>query len=207
MVDISYEIPLKAPEGTALTPKSMRRYDSGFPPTLSLDEALQYLEEECRQIPSVESVKMHSNYDRINVPKLRKMIDEDPAVCLELKLQGKAYFIVCHQWGMIEHNIYALHLALRAMLNIVKWGVADLETALYGFASERSRVFTEEAEDESLMSKDKWMTILRLDASATLEEANKSYRHHVKVAAENEEALLRLNQAIEAARKYYAKFR
>lgn len=206
MFELHYSHPLKVPDDVQLALKSQQRYDSGFPPTLTIDEALGYLVEECQQIPNTGRCTLHSNYDRINSPKLRKKLQDGSAVCLELSVSGQRYYLTSHIWGMIEHNIYALHLTVRAINNIVKWGVADHSQALSGFDAFRSSVATEDGlSAEDLLNKGQWMAILRLSHNATLDEANAAYRKFAKEAAENEEALLRLNQAIEAARAYFAK--
>lgn len=206
MFEITYRYPLKVPEGTTLTSRSQRRYDSGFPPALSMDDALRYLEDECRQLPGARTnVTLYTGYERIQTPKLRQKIDDEPGACLEIEMDRKRYYLICHIWGMTEHNIYALHLTLRALNNIVKWGVADYATVLAGFSAVKETIHSETiVGDEDLLGRGKWMGVLRLSEDATLEDANTAYRHYAKLA-EDENELRKLNEAIREARAYFAR--
>ncbi len=206
MREIKHSHPVKIPSGESMSTKAQKRYDSGFSPSLTIDEALRYFEEECQALPEAASITLHSNYDRITVPRLRQMVADNSAVCCEIRLNAKSYYLFSHQWGLTEQNIYAIHLTLRAVHNIVKWRLSDYGSLLGAFGQTTAETIDRFVEDESeLVSRGQWMTILRLSESDTLEEANAAYRFYAKKAAESEEGLLRLNQAIEAARKYFAR--
>ncbi len=208
MLEIRYEFPLKVPAGTVITPKSQKRYDSGFSPTLTIDEALGYLEEECNRFTGQVEVTLYSNYEHLNTDRLRKKVADDCSVCCELKYNHKSCYFVCHKWGLTEQNIYALHLTLRAIHNIVNWGVSDYETILSGFSTDAPKQIShqETLNEKVLVSRGQWLAILRLQEDASLEDANEAYRYYAKKAANSEEGLLRLNQAVSAAREYFASF-
>lgn len=200
--EIAYSCPLKIPKGHALMFMRQRRYDNGFPQSLTLDSALQYLEDELNALPDVH-VSVYSNYDRINSPRTRAKREDDSAVCIEIKKGTRSYYLLSDHWYLIEHNLYALHLTIRAIRNMVKWGTATYEQALAGFDA---AFVPGEAGKKAVPNDDalpEWMDVLGLGAHATLEDANAVYRSRAKEVANNEEALTRLNAAIDAARRYF----
>ena len=82
-----------------------------------------------------------------------------------------------------------------------KWGLAEIETAFRGFmASQRDAVAT--ATGTQISGQEPWLLALGLGPSATVHDANATYRARAKQVASNPEALLRLNAAIETARKF-----
>jgi hypothetical protein len=206
MPEIHYQHPLQVPNDTIITPKSQKRYDSGFSPTLTIGEALGYFEEECNRFPGQITVTLYSNYEHIQTDRLRQKMADDCSVCCELKYNHKSYYFVCHKWGLTEQNIYALHLTLRAIYNIVKWGVSDYESVLKGFSTVATKQISHQGalNEKELVNRGQWLAILRLQENATLDDANEAYRFYAKQAASSEEGLLRLNQAISAAREYFA---
>lgn len=209
MPEVIFEAPLKVPAAIQLTPRTKKRFDSGFSPTLSIDEALRYLQEEVAQFPEGAHFTIFSNYERLNDSKMRKRLSDECAVCCELGLGADRYYFVSHLWGLTEQNIYAIHLTLRAIHNIVRWGLADYETLLAAFrprgGTQQEAIGHTPVNEADLVSRGQWLAILRLQESSTLEEANEAYRFYAKKAANSEEGLLRLNQAIAAAREYFAK--
>lgn len=209
MPEINFSHPLKVPEGVTVTPKSQKRYDSGFSPSLTLDEAINYLQEECAKLPPDCRVTVFTNYDKILSPRLRKRTEDDSSALMLLAYKQRKYQILSHVWGLTEHNLYALHLAIRSFTNLVRWGICDFGTAIAGFTGPQAATAYLAAplkDEHDLISRGQWLAILRLDEESTLEDANNAYRYYAKKAAKSEEALLRLNQAIEAARDYYAKY-
>lgn len=200
-LDIKYLSPLKVPHGHTLSFQRQRRFDSGFPQGLSLDDAVQYLEDELKGLTGAH-VTIFSNYDRLNSNRTRSKREDDSAVCCEIKLGTRTYYVICDHWSLIEHNLYALHLSVRAMRNLVKWGVASLEQVLAGFdAAFQPGGGPVAAAHHDILPE--WMEVLGLGTGATLEDANTVYRRRAKEAANEEERLMELNAAIEAARKYF----
>ncbi len=200
MVEIIYDTPLKVPEGYETKPPSQRRFDHGFPPTLTLDEAINYMHDELMALEGMDKITVYTNYDHLNKERLRKKLSDDPGICIELRTGGRSYHILCDSWYMIEHNAYAIHLSLRAMKNIVKWGVADMATLLHGFGASSHVVDTRQAMSGDLPE---WMHFFGLGPSATLDQVNSIYRQRAKEVAEDEHKLLELNQMVEQARKYF----
>ena len=205
--EIAYICPLKIPKGHALMPQRQRRYDNGFPQTLTLDSAVQYLEDELKDIPGA-FVTVYSNYDRLNSPRTRAKREDDTAICCEIKYGSRIYYLLCDRWYMTEHNLYALHLSVRAIRNIVKWGVASFEQALAGFdaAYEAGAAPVAASNAKQYLAPEslpEWMKLLGMKPHDTIDDANGSYRRRAKEAANDEEMLVKLNSAIEAARKHF----
>lgn len=201
MADIIYEHPLKLPSGWEATPPSARIYNTAFPRTLTLTEALRFLEDEIRQFPFAAAA-IYSNYQHFTNERLRKKISNDTAgVSVMLKCYGREHMIACDRWQLTEHNAYAIHLALRAVRNFEDWAIATRAYALSLFAGNiaMKNLATESLESEELPQ---WMRDLGLGPTATLEDANAIYRRRAKDFADNQDALLKLNQSIEEARKH-----
>lgn len=202
--DIHYLCPLKIPHGYQLSFQRQRRYDNGFPQTLSLDDAVVYLEDELKGLTGAH-VSVFSNYDRLNSPRTRAKREDDSAVCVEIRLGTRSYYLICDRWYLVEHNIYALHLAVRAMRNMVKWGVGSIEQVLAGFDAAFDSAAGKTAAHVSAEALPEWMHVLGLGANATLDDANTVYRRRAKEAANanDEDRLMQLNAAIEAARTFF----
>ncbi|GEM_PF-1030493 len=208
MVEVSYVCPLKIPKGHKLSYQKSRRYDNGFSQSLTLDQAVNYLEEELQSTESGK-ITVYSNFERLNVPRLRRKVEDDAAICVEMHIGAKTYYLLCDSWYLPEHNLYALHLGIRALRNVVKWGLGDIHTVMSGFSSTATIVEADTdtataSSSGSVMVSD-WMTELGLGPASTLEDANAMYRHRAKQAVNDESRLVQLNQAIEAARKHFAK--
>lgn len=201
MIEISYISPLKVPKNHTLSYQRQRRYDNGFPQGLTIDQAVQYLEEELRALDATR-IAVYTNYDRLNSERNRAKRDDDSAVCCEIHLGTRKYYLICDRWYLLEHNLYALHLSIRAWRNIVKWGVADMEMLLAGFDAAGTSRF-EAGSDNGSVILPEWMITLGINMSASLDDANHAYRQLAKQSANDESRLLHLNQAIESARKYY----
>ncbi len=199
--EIHYICPLKIPQGHNLMYQRQRRFDSGFPQNLTLDQAVAYLEDELLSLPA-EKINVFTNYDRINSERNRVKREDDSAVTVEIKMGSRTYYLICDRWAQIDHNLYALHLSIRAIKNIVKWGVGDYETLLAGFDAAGKHAGFDRADDRSAILPE-WMKTLGLGLNATLDDANAIYRRRAKESADNEHKLLELNQAIEAARKHF----
>lgn len=201
MITIGYKSPLHWPNTKDATKPSLRSINSGFPANLTLREALVYLEEELMGMKA-QSASLYSNIEHLNNDRLRKKLSNEPGVTLELKLSGKNYYFACDKWALIEHNIYAVHLAIRNVRNFEKWGISDIEQALYGFAAVKVRKDTTESPEQEL-ELEEWMVVLGLGPTATLEDAQATYRRRAKIVADDEEELIKLNNAMEQARKYF----
>ncbi|MCI5049754.1 MAG: hypothetical protein MRY32_05420 [Rickettsiales bacterium] len=195
-IEISYIAPLVVPQGFRLSFQKSRRYDNGFPQGLTVEQALDYLEQEINEI-GANSATIFSNFERLNVPRLRKQMDEDQAVALKIGLENKSFHIVSDTWYLIEANIYAMHLAIRSFKNLEKWGIMRAVRLMKPFDASAQEII-KEASDGKVSE---WMIELGLGPTASLEDANIIYRRKAKELADDQEGLLKLNQAIEEARK------
>ena len=110
--------------------------------------------------------------------------------------------IACDHWQTLDHNMYAIHLALRAMRNFEEWGVATQSYALSLFSGNITMKDIAHELDEDGYGLPGWMMALGLGPTASIEDANAVYRRRAKELAHDEDALLELNQAIEEARRH-----
>tara|TARA_B100000989_G_C19356654_1_gene391448 strand:- start:40 stop:657 length:618 start_codon:yes stop_codon:yes gene_type:complete len=201
MSEIVYQSPLKIPGGYQLTPQNGRRYDNGFSPNLSLDDAIRYLEDELRQMGAKKAI-VYTNYDALNNERLRKKLDSDSAVCVEVRVDDGSYFFVCDRWYPLEHNLYAISLTLRSLVSCDKWGVVSLQQLLQSMGTAGSSAAPSAASHTASASAlPQWMEILGLGPTATLEDANAIYRRRAKEYVNDQNKMLELNDAISAARE------
>src|SRR5690606_20014849 len=111
----------------------------------------------------------------------------DNGACLHLTLNGQQYRLACDRWSPVEQNIYALHLALRNLRNIVQWGVGNIEIAFCGFnpmiqKSVGAGGATQNAASGSTL--EDWRLTLGLGPTATLDDAQAVYRRRAKSVAD-----------------------
>ncbi len=203
MAEIKYEHPLKLPSGWHSTPPSARVFNTSFPRTLSLDEALRFLTEEIHHYP-FSAAAIYTNFQHITNDRLRKKVGNDTsAASVMLKCFGREHMLACDHWQILEHNIYALHLALRAVRNMEEWAIATKSYALSLFSGNITAHDTiSKGTEGDASGLDAWMLDLGLGPTATLEDANAVYRRRARDLNEEEDAMLKLNQSIEEARKH-----
>ncbi len=195
MVAIRYEYPLKLPKNWTSTPPGQRNFNSNFPRTLTLLEAIRFFEDEINRL-NADGAICYSNYQNLSNERLRKKIGNDSGISLMLKTTKGSFFIACDKWSLPEQNIYALHLTLRAIINIDEWGVMNVRQTLHAFPAEGSLLL-----QEQISKQPEWMTLLGVGPSATLDDAHALYRHKVKQCGNNEEELMRLNLAMDEAKR------
>ena len=206
MTTLAYKAPLHWPNTKDATKANQRTHASGFPTTLTMRESLAYLEEEVRGL-SPQTAILYSNVEQLNNDRLRKKLNNETGVTLELKIAGKNYFLACDRWASMEHNIYALHLAVRNARNYEKWGIGSLEDALYGFASVKAKhdVADYQQQEVRALEIEEWMALLGLGPTATLDDAQATYRRRAKALAEDTDSLIQLNNAMDEARRHLSK--
>lgn len=195
MAAIQYEHPLKTPKNWKPQLPSQRQFNSSFPRTLSFADAVRFLEEEIQRL-NPASATVYSNYQTLNNERLRKKIGNDPGIAVQLKFGNGGFLIPCDKWSLTEQNIYAMHLALRALKNLDEWGAVPLENSTFHYRLTGNSGVSEKF-SESLPE---WMLLLGIGPSASLEDAHAIYRHKVKQCANNQEALLKLNVAMDEAK-------
>ena len=197
MTELLCDTPLRWPSGVSETPLKSRELSNNFQQNLTIDEALHMLEEEIGALAPERAV-LHSDYAQLNVERLRKKQGNQPGTWLEIKYHGKVYAFTCDKWSLIEQNIYALHLVVRNYRLMEKWGVADLPKLMAGFASGHLATTTAA---EAGVAHEEWMQILGLGPTATVDDAHAVYRRRAKLAANDPENLIILNNAMDSARK------
>lgn len=201
MTAIAHKSPLHWPNTKDATRPMMRSLNSSYPLNLTLREALAYLEDEVKELAPQAAI-LYSNIEHLNNERMRRKINPEPGVTLELKVANKNYYIACDRWVSIEQNLYSLHLGIRAIRNLVKWGLADLDVAMHGFAAIKQRIESQDNSD-SEAEFEEWMVQLGLGPTATLEDAQAVYRRRAKALADNTDELIKLNNAMDEARKYF----
>ena len=199
MIPLAYESPLKWPDSRPVTPRTGQRADHQFSQALTLDESLNFLLEELKEIPA-QKLTLSTDMSDISSERLRKRAGVRSGACLYMKWGGKQYALACDRWQKLEHNIYTLHLTLRQLRNVERWGVAPLAVLLHGM--ELGSIIQPGLEQSTASpSAAEWMTALGLGPTATLEDATAIYHRRAKTLSANETALTQLNLIMEEARK------
>ncbi|MBY0355641.1 MAG: hypothetical protein K2Q12_07925 [Rickettsiales bacterium] len=200
MTEIRYEHPLRLPASWLKTHAGQRSFDSQFSRNITVREALDYLEEEIRLLVPHGIVTIFSGYEHLPNDRMRKARTSDCGVSVEIMEGTLKSMFACDKWALLEHNIYALSLALRAIRNLETWGVSTTKHLFQSF----SVYHRERRKSHSAMHAqplDDWMHALGLGPTATIEDANAVYRRRAKEIAHDEHALMELNVAMEAARQ------
>jgi hypothetical protein len=198
MTAIRYVSPLQLPPNWVKTPPGRRSYDNNFSRALTIKEALDFLEDEANLLAPDSSATVFSSYDNLRHERGRKALNSDTSVCIKLGNDRFPAMIACDKWSLLEHNIYALSLALRSIRNFETWGVCSSEQILSIFCVAGQKTH---APSSAPVLPD-WMTDLGLGPTATLEDANAIYRRRAKLISGDEQALMELNLAMDAARKH-----
>lgn len=198
MTQLRFEAPLQWPTWLTPTPRASQRNDHGFPDT-TLEGAIGFLDEELLGMRS--GGVLFLDIEQPTVERLRKKSGSRTGACLHFKHLGKSYVIACDRWQAPEHNIYALHLAIRHLRGIERWGVAPMPMLLSGFETGAAAhaVMASPAGDHL-----PWMEALGLGPTATLDDAVAIYHRRAKQVSHDSHALAKLNMIIEEARAYFA---
>ena len=204
MVEIRFECPLSLPEGWLITPVGQKSNQHNFAQSMTMTEAVTYLYEEAQQL-DVGLVKIYSNFQQLNNERSRKQIAQGNGFAIEVKFPSGVAHLACDKWMAAEHNAYALSLALRNLRQFEKWGIATTEFMFTPFMPRlqlKGGDFSAHAAHEAGgVELPEWMTALGLGPTSTIEDANAIYRRRAKLLANDEQALLELNTAMDAARK------
>lgn len=195
MIPLNFSYPLQWPSNYPLTSKYEKSINRSFSRTLTIGEAITFLEEELQALEEVKDAVLSTDFEHIDKPHLIRRAGFENGAVLKFKY-GKDYFhIACDRWLSVEQNIYAIHLVLRNIRNNVGYGVGDLRKALAGYAIGSGTYtpvnFTLEA----------WRSTLGLGPTATLEDAHAVYRRRAKAAGNDQALLVELNLAMDEAAK------
>ena len=200
MSEIRYEAPLKMPEGWIKTPLVRRSYDNNFSRSLTIAEALDYLEEEINILAPQDVTTVYTSFDQLRSERGRKALSKDTGICVQIRRYTEETLIACDKWALLEHNIYAMSIALRALRSFEPWGIASTAELMRFFASTSYQ--REGAPKKQSDALPQWMLKLGLGPTATLEDAQAVYRRRAKEVGNDEKALVELNSAMEVARRH-----
>lgn len=175
--------------------------NQSFKATLSLQEATDFLLDELNALRNVQEATLSTDHKDLGNPRRVPHPVMNNGVVLRLRIDNQHYNIACDRWVRLEHNIYALHLVLRNMRNMLEWGVGDMPRYLAGFQPSAIIVSHGASLNGHADGLEEWRLYLGLGPTAKLDDAQAVYRRRAKAVADNEEEMLRLNLAMDAASK------
>jgi len=117
---------------------------------------------------------------------------EDPGAAVYFDLDGDPVCFSCDKWEHPEDNLRAIGKTIEALRGQQRWGAAEKRQAFGGY-----RALPPAGPD--------WRAVFALDDAATIDQVKKRYRElaataHPDKHEGNEHEMVRLNQAMEAAR-------
>lgn len=197
MIALKFSHPLQWPNNYPRTQKWEKSVNQSFKIGLTVQEALTFLYDELQEL-GAKKATLFTDYENIEQPRAMRRIGNDNGVALHVEINDRMYRLACDRWVPVEQNIYAIHLALRNLRNIVLWGVGNVENAFGGYAVNAVPVHGNPAQAEAL---EDWRATLGLGPTATLDDAQAVYRRRAKACANDQGELMRLNLAMDAATK------
>lgn len=202
MSTLRFESHLNWPDWLPVTSRVNQRGDHGLTADITLTDSIGYLQQELQDMPA--SGVLSLDMDQPLVERLRRKTGSRSGVALTLRYNERSYTLACDKWLTLEHNIYALHIALRQWRSIERWGVAPMGVLLYGFQGSGLNTADMQTAASVSESNHHWMAALGLGPTATLEDAIAVYHRRAKQAAQDSDTLAKLNIVIEDARNYFA---
>jgi hypothetical protein len=200
MANIECKSPLIWPDRIPETEPHLRSMPStGVTPNLTFQQALEFLTTEAFVFPADHMV-LNTNYESTHEGGLRKKSGTSPGASLHFAYDGNQYLIPCDRWNTTPHNIYALHLMLRNIMQNMKWGFSPLNVLLHGYMAHIME--SSLAAAGPVTNNAWWMQFLGLGPTARVGDANAVYRSRAKEIGQDEEKLLKLNEAISLARQH-----
>ncbi len=195
-----FKSPLSWPESIPVTSLMQQRSDNGFSPDIPLTDAVNFLKDEI-DAAGINYAVLYTDYEQPNVDRLRRKVGSRTGACLHLKYRDRGYIITCDRWQRLEHNVYAMHLALRQWGNMEKWGIGNIASLMAGFEVDRP---PESAGEERVVgSVAECLESFGLGANATLDDATAIYHRRAKALADDNEALVKLNLQMDEIRNYF----
>lgn len=201
MEHLSFEHPMRWPSAVAVTPRTSQRADHGFV-GMSLEEAIRYIDQELGDMGARGTLSI--DVENPTVERLRKQVGSRSGACLYIRMNGKIYILSCDRWQKIEHNLYALHLALRGFNNLERWGIAPLHVIMHGLRSDVVGI-KETPVNITSTTVESCIEQMGLGPLATLEDAVAVYHRRAKQLADDADGLVRLNLLMHDVREYFAK--
>lgn len=196
MLQTQLSYPLQWPANHPRTPIAHKSLCPQFPMGISAASAIELVKDELQAMGVSEAI-FYSNFEDLSKPNTNQRLGNDNGIALQFRLKGKLYRLACDRWALVEQNIYALHLSLRHLRHVADWGVGTLEHAFGGFF----QGFSNTAVNANSGGHEEWRLELGLGPTATIEDAHAVYRRRAKLFANDEDALMRLNLAMDAANR------
>ncbi|MEQ1789702.1 MAG: hypothetical protein ABL857_04585 [Rickettsiales bacterium] len=197
---LHYKSPLSWPDSIPVTSLMQQRNDSGFSPDMSLTDAVNFLKEEI-DIAGIGQAVLYIDVEQPQVERLRKKVGSRTGACLHIKHREIGYIITCDRWQKLEHNIYAMHLAIRQWYNMERWGIGSLSSLMAGFEVDRAPDLSNEGgERENIIE---CLESFGLSSKATLEDVTAIYHRRAKILAGNSDGLVKLNLQVDEIRSYF----
>lgn len=199
MIKMEFTHPLKWPNGYPRTEKWEKSVNQSFKIGLTVQEGLTFLFDELNEL-NVKKATLCTDYENIEKPRNMRRIGSDNGAAVSFEINGQVYRMACDRWVGIEQNIYALHLALRNLRSVVLWGVGNVEDVFGGYAPKAQQA-PAQSNGVAAQGAGDWRAQLGLGPTATLDDAQAVYRRRAKSVADNPDALMKLNLAMDEATK------
>lgn len=185
--------PLDWPENL---PRSSSQEDSTF--KTSFSRALEKLRHELRLLGATHiliSCNLPTARDGWPDPRSR-LRNDDPGVAVYWILNGKTHVIACDAWTRVEDNLHAIELTISADRAKARWGCSAIEAR--SMAAYLSLPAPPKPES--------WWEVLGVEQGQSLAVIEAIYRAKMKsihpdTLSGDAAAAVRLNQAIESARR------
>lgn len=180
--------PLQWPAGR---PRTARRERSRFDVTFA--RARDALFEELRLMGArLPVLSTNVALRRDGLPYANQPEPEDPGVAVYFTWKERQMAFSCDRWDRVRDNVQAVRHTIAALRGIDRWGTGDMmEAAFTGFEA---------------LPPPSWRADLGLGPEATREDAERAYRSLARQAhpdaGGSDEAMARLNGAIQAARAH-----
>ncbi len=196
MHDIFYKSSIPEALTAGFISQNQRAYSPDISNSLTLEEALTYLEDEIRALP-VSKATIYSYFDDVKNPRQRSQSRKDSAFAISLTINQQEFTLVSSHWQLPEQNVYALHMVLRQLHNCEKWHIATTPQLFAGFSKDSVAAAASTSSNYELPE---WMTYLGLGPSATPDDVTAIYHKRAKSLDGDEEGLRVLNEQVEEAR-------
>jgi hypothetical protein len=161
---------------------------------MTIYDAVRYIEQELEALDATKC-EIYSNYEALKDDRRRTKHGRSEGASLAFTYRGREAWLACDCWDTVQHNLYAIHLALQQFRKLDEWGIATTEFILRAFST---GVVSNHASQSSDVTD--WMSQLGLGPTATLQDANAVYRQRAKQCSGDDDALRALNMAIADAR-------
>lgn len=179
--------PLHWPPGRGRTKRPERsRFNATF--TAARDELFNELRLMGARLPVLST---NITLRRDGLPYANQPEPDDTGVAVYFTRTGKQMAFSCDRWDRTRDNIQAIRHTIAALRGLERWGTGEMvEAAFTGFEA---------------LPPPTWRGDLGLEDGATIDDAERSYRSRARTAhpdaGGSEEAMARLNGAIQSARE------